>query len=1067
MNQEPNSESLSATIIQLKQLNEQLQLQVAAHQRAEVEVRFLHGIAQAIDKSRDFHSALTIALEKICQFTGWQFGEVWIPSPEARVLTYSPAWYGEDRSLEQFRRNSEAFTFAPEVGLPGRVWASKSPEWMQIDREPETIFLRKSLAVAIGFTTGLGVPIIDSSDRVLAVLVFFMSAPQEENTHLIKLVSTIAVQLGTFLQRQQAEAALRQSNIILRSIIDSSSDFIYVKDLQGRYVTLNRATAEWFGGTIEEIVGKDDTQLFSIETAHEIMQVDRSVMLTGESSTSEEIVPGQGTLWTMLTTKSPWRDTQGNIIGVVCVSRNISDRTIAEIALRESKQRYATLAQAAPVGIFHTDAKGQCLYVNERWSEMTGLSATQALGTGWTQAIHPDDRDWILAEWNHATQQELMFCSEYRYLRPDGVITWVFGQATAEKNADGEVLSFVGTITDISERILATAALRESEALYCNLFAQTIEGIFFIDPQTKRILETNLAFANFLCYTPTQLIELSLYDVVALDPQIIDDNTQNCLKEKILSLGETPYRRSDGSIVYAEVNVSTIIYNGQEVACIIAHNVTERKQVEEALRQSQAWLQAILDNSTALIYIKNLEGEYLLVNVWFSLLFYSNRTGIKGKTDYDIFLPEIAATIRENDRKVLAARSPMDWEELLPHEDDGLHTYLSIKFPLYNESGEPYAICGISTDITERKRAEDALRSSMATNRALLNAIPDLMFRINRSGIFVNFKAAKGDRLHLPAYEFLGKHLTEVFPSEIAASVGSCIERALVTNEVQIFECQLIVNQEFRDYELRLAVSAENEVMAIVRDITDRKRTEAEIRLALEKEKELGELKSRFVTMASHEFRTPLATILSSSELLEHYSHKWSEDRKISHLQRIQTSVKHMTQLLNDVLLIGKAEAGKLDFKPMLIDLEQFCREIGEEIQLTASDRQIIFHYQASERTTGMMDEKLLRHIFINLLSNAIKYSPADSPINFDLIGEADKAIFRVQDRGIGIPLAEQDEVFSSFYRASNVGTISGTGLGLAIVKKSVDLHGGKIAVESAVDLGTIFTVVLPLNKQV
>ncbi|MBE9019981.1 PAS domain-containing protein [Chroococcidiopsidales cyanobacterium LEGE 13417] len=493
----------------------------------------------------------------------------------------------------------------------------------------------------------------------------------------------------------------------------------------------------------------------------------------------------------------------------------------------------------------------------------------------------------------------------------------------------------------------------------------------------------------------------------------------------------------------------------------------QRQQAEAALYQSQAWLQAILDNSTALIYIKDLDGKYLLVNVWFSLLFYPDRAGVKGKTDYDIFPPEIAAVLQQNDRKVIAAKSPIDWEELLPHEDDGLHTYLSIKFPLYNERGEPYAICGISTDITERKRAEDALRSSMATNRALLNAIPDLMFRINRSGVFVNFKAAKGDRLHLPAHEFLGKHLSEVFPAEIAKAFDSCIKRTLFTNEVQILECQLIVNDEFRDYELRIAVSAENEVMAIVRDITDRKRTEAEIRLALEKEKELGELKSRFVTMASHEFRTPLATILSSSELLEHYSHKWSEDRKLNHLQRIQTSVKHMTQLLNDVLLIGKAEAGKLEFKPLLIDLKQFCHEIVEEIQLTASDRQIIFQCHADERITGMMDEKLLRHIFINLLSNAVKYSPADSPVNFELTNECDTVIFRVRDRGIGIPLAEQAEIFSSFHRASNVGNISGTGLGLAIVKKSIDLHDGKIAVESSVGLGTIFTVVLPLNKQV
>ncbi len=236
----------------------------------------------------------------------------------------------------------------------------------------------------------------------------------------------------------------------------------------------------------------------------------------------------------------------------------------------------------------------------------------------------------------------------------------------------------------------------------------------------------------------------------------------------------------------------------------------------------------------------------------------------------------------------------------------------------------------------------------------------------------------------------------------------------------------------------------------------------AETRKALEKEKELGELKSRFVTMASHEFRTPLTTILSSAELLKRYSHKWGEEKKLSHLQHIQAAVKHMTALLNDVLLIGKAEAGKLEFNPISLDVTKFCTELVEEIQLTTDTHHIDFHTQG-ECHNACMDEKLLRHILSNLLSNAIKYSPAGGNVHFDLIFDQGNAVFQIQDQGIGIPETEQEQLFNSFHRASNVGNISGTGLGLAIVKKAVDLHAGNITVDSEVGVGTTFIVTIPL----
>ncbi|WP_017720859.1 hybrid sensor histidine kinase/response regulator [Kamptonema formosum] len=264
----------------------------------------------------------------------------------------------------------------------------------------------------------------------------------------------------------------------------------------------------------------------------------------------------------------------------------------------------------------------------------------------------------------------------------------------------------------------------------------------------------------------------------------------------------------------------------------------------------------------------------------------------------------------------------------------------------------------------------------------------------------------------------------------------------------------------------------ERELHTTVEIAMARHRSESEVRKALQKEKELNELKSRFVSMVSHEFRTPLSTILFSAGLLETYGPKWPEEKKVTHLHRIQTAVRQMTGLLEDILVIGKAEAGKLEFNPAPLDLEQFCREIAEEIQITDVNKHCINFVSQGRLNDAIMDDKMLRHILSNLLSNAIKYSPEGSTVDFELTAlehrgeeQSPAVVFRIQDRGIGIPPEDVDRLFETFYRATNVGTIQGTGLGLAIVKRAVDLHGGEIDVKSEVGAGTRFTVTLPYTN--
>lgn len=251
----------------------------------------------------------------------------------------------------------------------------------------------------------------------------------------------------------------------------------------------------------------------------------------------------------------------------------------------------------------------------------------------------------------------------------------------------------------------------------------------------------------------------------------------------------------------------------------------------------------------------------------------------------------------------------------------------------------------------------------------------------------------------------------------------------------------------------------------IATDITERKQAEAEMQKALDREKELSELKSRFVSMSSHEFRTPLSTILLSAGMLERYSATWSEEKRQKHFLRIQGAVKHMTNLLDDVLLLGKAEAQKLNFVPTLLNLNEFCRDLIEEMRFSISDRRTLVFLEPPQVIPAYIDKKLLRSILSNLLSNAIKYSLEGGKIELELSSCQDNAIFHVRDQGIGIPLEDQKHLFESFYRARNVMNIPGTGLGLAIAKRCIDSHGGKVTVVSQPEIGTIFTVFLPLRE--
>ncbi len=252
----------------------------------------------------------------------------------------------------------------------------------------------------------------------------------------------------------------------------------------------------------------------------------------------------------------------------------------------------------------------------------------------------------------------------------------------------------------------------------------------------------------------------------------------------------------------------------------------------------------------------------------------------------------------------------------------------------------------------------------------------------------------------------------------------------------------------------------------IASDITERKRAEEELHNALKKEKELSDIKTGVVTMVSHEFRTPLATILSSMEMLERYGMNWTEEKAVKavkHYRRVRESIFRLTTLLDDVLLVGKVESGKMTYAPSAISLASLCQSITEELNAVAAKNGKRIQSSIDDELAEFTgDEKLLRHIITNILSNAIKYSPDGSIVDFSAYPDEDRVLIIARDHGIGIGEDDLPHVFEPFRRAKNVGDIQGTGFGLSIVQRCVELHGGTISLKSAIGEGTTVTISIP-----
>jgi PAS domain S-box-containing protein len=614
---------------------------------------------------------------------------------------------------------------------------------------------------------------------------------------------------------------------------------------------------------------------------------------------------------------------------------------------------------------------------------------------------------------------------------------------------------------------LTVQELRQSQEHYRTVVEHVNEGVVVIRDQ--KIVYANAHAAAIVDIPMEEIKQIGFLHRIHPDDQalVIERQRQRLAGEDVPSRYELRLVLSNGEVRWVGISVTLVPWDGEPAFLVFFSDIDHRRRLEKKLRDTLQERETVLENSLVGIAFLSPDGGFRWANRAMAKL-YGLDASASAPTDWSTLFVSREEYLRvvEDIRACMRAGNPFQQDLQMRKLDGTLFWVTATGKPvsaLDKAQGTVWAVM----DITPRKALEDALAKASSEREAIFNsALVGITFNVKRHMQWVNDKYVE-----MTGYprEMLVGSSTRIFytDDEVHARDGKVTRETLIRDGMYVGE-RLLRRRNGDVFWAQLSGRCifdrdpDAGVIWTLLDITERRNADNNIRAALAREKELNDLRTRFVSMTSHEFRTPLAGILSASELLRDYQDRMPAVEKKEILANIGAGVQRMTGMLDRVLLLGQVDAHMLEFRPQQIDLIALCESIVAQAraQQPKATCTVTTRFQ-SQGSTGLFDPNLLRHVLENLLSNAIKYSVHGGLVSFSVSFELDRTVFKVADQGIGIPPDEMPHLFESFHRASNVGAIQGTGLGLAIVKNAVELHGGQITVESELGHSTCFTVTI------
>ena len=733
--------------------------------------------------------------------------------------------------------------------------------------------------------------------------------------------------------------------------------------------------------------------------------------------------------------------------------------------LQDALSRLDMANKAGGIGVWSWDVSTDQLSWNERMYYLFDVPPdVPPLYSTWRQAVHPDDLAQTEQLLQNAVRGKAVFNTEFRIVLPSGALRYLGAAARVERDRDGKPLRVNGINWDLTDLKKAEQTLRKSEEQVRLLLNSTAEAIYGID------LDGRCTFANPACL---KLLEYNLVsDLLGKQMHNLihhtraDDSTypvEACSIYQALRVGEQVHRddevlwKASGKSFPVEYWSFPQMVDGKVAGAVVTFiDITERKQSEQTLAMQRRRLSDILEGTNAGTWEWNVQtGETIFNERWANMLGYSLAEISPTTIDTWVKLTHPEDLQLSNELLQKHFSGELDYYECearMRHKDEYWVWVLDRgKISAWTQDGKPLMMSGTHQDITARKNIENDLRQSESQNRALLSAIPDLIFRLRSDGTVLDFKASSEELLALPAERIVGSSIQDLMDSESLDQARLCILRAIESGQVQSMEYLQKIGDGVHTFEARFKSSGQEEVIAIIRDVSERARLER--------------MKSDFINRATHELRTPIATMVLMVSLMDDETDKEAYEE---YWRVMKGEINRERLLIEDLLSAGRLESDRFQFNFRKLDVAEVLKQVIIPLKISALDKGIEFEVEGiaegSEPCLVNGDETALSQVFMNLLGNALKFTPARGAVRVCLERSNAGYIVSVKDTGIGIPADDLPMLFNRFFRGSNAvkDEIPGTGIGLYIVRSILDKHGAKIKVSSEVGKGSQFDVWLP-----